>query len=77
MIKDIINSVRPKIWAWLIIATFLLLVSKCVSAQNIGFEAGNLSNWTTSENDAIVSIRLNNVSYGSGITWKTAGHNYY
>lgn len=33
MIKDIINAARPKFWAWLIVAVFLLAVSKCAYAQ--------------------------------------------
>ena len=32
MIRDLIDSVRPKIWAWFIVALFLLMVSKCTYA---------------------------------------------
>ena len=69
MIRNIIDSVRPKIWAWFIIALFLLFVSRCSYAQNIGFESGNLSNWTTSGGDVTASTGISDFATGNGKSW--------
>lgn len=37
MIKNLIDSARPKYWAWLIVAVVLMLVAKCASAQATDF----------------------------------------
>ncbi len=37
MIKNLIDSARPKYWAWLIVAVVLMLVAKCASAQATAF----------------------------------------
>ena len=77
MIKNIINSARLKFWAWLTVAILLLLVTKCAYAQNIGFEAGNLSNWTTSGNDAGISTGLINQTYGDNKYWTIRPYGTY
>lgn len=48
-----------------------------VSAQNIGFEAGNLSSWTSSGADATISTGLINASYGGGLTWTIRPYGSY
>jgi len=53
-------------WVTLII---LLMWAFRASAQNIGFEDGNLSNWTAGGGDVSISTGVNNVSYGGGKTW--------
>lgn len=51
---------------WLLLLTCLATV---VSAQNIGFESGNLSGWTVSGGDVTTNTGMQNVSYGGGKTW--------
>jgi len=53
-------------WVTLII---LLMWAYRASAQNIGFEDGNLSNWTAGGGDVSISTGVNNVTYGGGKTW--------
>lgn len=77
MIRDIINSVRPKLWAWFIVALFLLLVSRCSYAQNVGFESGNLTNWTTSGGDVTTSTGINNFATGNGKSWTITPYGSY
>jgi hypothetical protein len=51
---------------------FLLVLSLLCSnawAQNFGFEAGNLSGWTASSGDVVVTTGLQNYSPGGGKTW--------
>jgi len=53
MIKDIFYSARPKYWAWLFVAMFMLLLSKCAYAQTlpsgwVGRVQNNVANqWAT------------------------------
>jgi hypothetical protein len=53
MIKDIFYSARPKYWAWLFVAMFMLLLTKCAYAQTlpsgyIGRVQNNTANqWAT------------------------------
>lgn len=67
---------RLKYWAWLIVVTFMLLVSKCSYAQNVGFESGTLNNWTYSTGVSI-STGTGNVSYGGGLTWNISPYGSY
>jgi len=60
-----------------ILFSLLLLFSGIAHSQNIGFESGNLSNWTTSGTDATVSTGLNNASYGGGLTWTIKPYGTY
>lgn len=71
MIKQFLTLVR------LIFVTVLLGIGGSALAQNIGFESGNLSNWTTSGSDAAISTGLNNVSYGGGKTWTIKPYGSY
>ena len=60
-----------------LITTLLLFISGVAYSQNIGFESGNLSNWTTSGSDATVSTGLDNVTYGGGLTWTIRPYGTY
>lgn len=75
--EPVIFGVRVKFWIWLIAAIVLLLGSKCSYAQNIGFESGNLTNWTSGGGDVTVSTGVNNVSYGGGLTWTITPYGTY
>jgi fibronectin-binding autotransporter adhesin len=47
----------------------LALVCSNAWAQNFGFETGNLSGWTSSSGDVVVTTGLQNYSPGGGKTW--------
>ena len=72
-----IYIVRSKYWAWLIVAVFMLLIGRASHATNIGFESGNISNWTSSGGDVAVSTGVNNVSFGGGLTWTITPYGSY
>lgn len=46
-------------------------------AQNIGFESGNLSGWTTSGSDVAANTGMQNVTYGGGKTWTIMPYGTY
>jgi len=58
---------------------FLLLtcLATAVSAQNIGFESGNLSGWTTSSGDVSINTGIQNVTYGGGKNWTIKPYGTY
>ena len=60
-----------------LLVTLSIFFCSLSQAQNIGFESGNLSNWTTSGADATVSTGLNNVTYGGGLTWTIKPYGTY
>lgn len=61
----------------LIIFVLLVLLSPKTWAQNIGFESGNTSGWTTAGGDVTVITGVNNVSYGGGKTWTITPYGTY
>lgn len=75
--ESIKYGARLKYWAWLVVALVLLFIGKISYAQNIGFESGDLSNWTTSGNDVIISTGLNNVTYGDNKYWTITPYGTY
>lgn len=60
-----------------IILILLILISPKTWAQNIGFESGNTSGWTTAGGDVTVITGVNNVSYGGGKTWTITPYGTY
>jgi hypothetical protein len=57
---------------------FLMLLLLCSNAfgQNIGFESGNLTGWTSSGSDVGISTGLNNANFG-GPTWTVKPYGTY
>lgn len=55
----------------------LALVCSNAYAQNIGFETGTLSGWTTSGADVTTNTGMQNVTYGGGKTWTIMPYGTY
>lgn len=67
-----------RLWLYSVLISIpLTLTSPAAWAQNIGFESGNLSEWTLAGNDVTISTGVNNVSYGGGKTWTITPYGTY